>query len=125
MNALKAAYFWTLVGVATIIFFSLMCLYRLVAIAFRMQHPDRASHSIASMWAKFIVYGMPGWKVIITGKENLPSANEAVVLVANHESMTDVGDVPSRRAIPMVIKSELIPIAAGGDSNGLVWVYSN
>lgn len=76
---------------------------------------------------------MPGWRVEISGQENLPGENEAVVIVANHESMSDIWamyylDIQFRWLskasifkIPMIGRamgwSEYIPIARGNRSS--------
>jgi len=52
--------------------------------------PQKAVHDIATRWGRSILNGVPGWKVEIEGKENLPSEETPYVLVANHESATDI-----------------------------------
>ena len=52
--------------------------------------PQRYAHYIATCWGRGILKGVPGWHVAIEGRENLPPENTPYVLVANHESATDI-----------------------------------
>ncbi len=50
----------------------------------------RPHHDLASIWGKTIIRMIPGWSIKIDGLENIPKDNDAVVIVANHESMADI-----------------------------------
>ncbi|MEY4632164.1 MAG: hypothetical protein RIQ81_2284 [Pseudomonadota bacterium] len=51
---------------------------------------SRRAHRIAGHWGKSMFSVIPGWRVEVTGWENLPADGDAVVMVANHESMVDI-----------------------------------
>jgi 1-acyl-sn-glycerol-3-phosphate acyltransferase len=47
-------------------------------------------HKIAEFWAKTLMRANPWWKYTLINKENLPAPGKPVVLVANHQSQTDI-----------------------------------
>jgi 1-acyl-sn-glycerol-3-phosphate acyltransferase len=47
-------------------------------------------HKLATTWARSVLFFSPWWKFKISGRENLPLLNNSAVLIANHESMTDI-----------------------------------
>ncbi len=47
-------------------------------------------HRIACLWGKTIFFLMPYWSIKIQGRQYLPSEDEGVVLISNHESLTDI-----------------------------------
>jgi 1-acyl-sn-glycerol-3-phosphate acyltransferase len=49
-----------------------------------------ACHKVATKWAQTILNYTPGWEINISGQENLLSDGTPCVIVANHESSTDI-----------------------------------
>lgn len=48
-------------------------------------------NKLAGIWGRTLFGAVPGWKVEVEGRENLPGPDApAVVMVANHESMVDI-----------------------------------
>lgn len=47
-------------------------------------------HNMAGIWGRSIFSVVPGWKVEVEGRENIPGPDDPVVMVANHESMVDI-----------------------------------
>jgi len=50
----------------------------------------RGPHAFCSIWGRTIIRLTPGWKVTIEGREHLPPDYQPMVMVANHESMSDI-----------------------------------
>ena len=51
---------------------------------------SRRGHNLSAMWGRSIFSVVPGWKVEVEGRENIPADGDPVVMVANHESMVDI-----------------------------------
>jgi 1-acyl-sn-glycerol-3-phosphate acyltransferase len=47
-------------------------------------------HSIATDWGHRMVALIPGWEISIVGNEYLPESDKPMVIVANHQSATDI-----------------------------------
>jgi 1-acyl-sn-glycerol-3-phosphate acyltransferase len=90
LRILKALYFWTVYPIVTFVLFTYLAIWQIVAKIIGNKTPDRHTHNVAVIWAKIILKFMPGWHLVVTGKENLPTSNEATVAVSNHESMADI-----------------------------------
>jgi len=87
---IRTTYFWV-AGVTVTFFCYVLCIVPTFLSLFtdKYQH-GKGIHRIASFWGRTIIQMMPGWKIEVTGKENLPADGEPVVIVANHESMSDI-----------------------------------
>jgi 1-acyl-sn-glycerol-3-phosphate acyltransferase len=87
---LKAIYFWIMSVTATLA--AILAIYCLIPIMYVFDPKKEGSwiHDIAEMWSMAIFALMPGWRMTLLGRENLPAANEPVVIVSNHESMADI-----------------------------------
>ncbi|MEY2987178.1 MAG: hypothetical protein RJB13_699, partial [Pseudomonadota bacterium] len=83
-----ATYVWTVTPLLTIFFGSLTVL--MAPFAMLVDKRRNLLHSIATLWAKSIVWANPWWTFIIKGSENLPPADLPVVYVANHQSQADI-----------------------------------
>jgi len=87
---IRTSYFWV-AGVTVTFFCYLACIVvNLIAKFYPKYEHGRGVHRIASVWGRSIIKMMPGWNVEISGQENLPKDYEAAVIVANHESMSDI-----------------------------------
>jgi len=51
---------------------------------------SRRGHNMSAIWGRSIFSLVPGWKVEVEGRENIPAEGDPVVMVANHESMVDI-----------------------------------
>lgn len=91
LSFVKALYFWPLFVLATAFWYSLILIINILQF-FKLIHDPHAkcSHYCAYMWAKSIIQLMPGWKVHMIGRENIPVNNQPCVVVANHESIADI-----------------------------------
>lgn len=89
MRILFAIYFWTLLVIATAVFFSAIALVKLGAFITRAKRPDLPIHMISCAWGWFLLKAVPVWKLTITGRENI-DAKKRYVIIANHESMADI-----------------------------------
>ncbi len=90
IRLLKGIYCWFICVASTVTFFSLLCAARLILPLLGRPDDDRTAHKFASLWGRTIFTLIPGWKISITGKENLPADGKGYVIVANHESMSDI-----------------------------------
>jgi 1-acyl-sn-glycerol-3-phosphate acyltransferase len=90
VNILRTIYFWSMVVIVTILLFVLVLFSQSLAILRILPRDGSPIHWIASLWGRTLMTCMPGWRVEIDGRENLPPHGRAVVMVANHESMTDI-----------------------------------
>ncbi len=87
---LRTSYFWV-AGVTVTFFCYVSCIIpTALSLVTDKYKYGKGVHSIASLWGRTIIRMMPGWKIEVTGQENLPADDEAVVIVANHESMSDI-----------------------------------
>jgi len=90
-DILKTTYFWILFWLVTLGVFSSILIHKFIYILLGKDRFDLASHNWTCRWGKIILLLTPGWKVEIEGFENVPTEPEQrVVIVANHESMTDI-----------------------------------
>lgn len=82
-------------------FFCLFCsliLYHFICLLFEMvfnffgkrKNKENLTHLRAAKWAKSLFTLTPGWSVKILNKNYLPKDKTSLVIVANHESATDI-----------------------------------
>ena len=90
MKVLRGLYFWTMTTVVTLGMFAVLTLLHAWEILRGKEIDGRSVHGIASLWGKTVIQLMPGWSCEIVGKENLPQDNKPMVIIANHESMSDI-----------------------------------
>ena len=87
---LRTSYFWV-AGVTVTFVCYIFCIVPTFLSLFTDKYKNgKGIHRIASFWGRTIIQMMPGWKIEVTGQENLPGDDEPVVIVANHESMSDI-----------------------------------
>jgi 1-acyl-sn-glycerol-3-phosphate acyltransferase len=48
------------------------------------------AHALAIRWGKALFKYTPGWHIDIEGQAHIPSYNKSYIIVANHESATDI-----------------------------------
>jgi len=89
INLLKSAYLTLVIIVVTAICYMMMLLAALKSLVLG-DDGGRLAHRIASLWGQWIFNLLPGWNITVSGRENLPPLDQPVVMVANHESMSDI-----------------------------------
>jgi len=90
LQLLRTSYFWV-AGVSVTFICYIYCIVPIVLSRFSNNHKNgKGIHRVASFWGRTIIKMMPGWKIEVSGQENLPEDDEPVVIVANHESMSDI-----------------------------------
>jgi 1-acyl-sn-glycerol-3-phosphate acyltransferase len=87
---LKGLYFWTIAVLFTVFFFTGVMLMKFWLVLTGRPDETKPLHRICSNWGRSLLRLTPGWRVEITGAENIPSPSEPFVVVANHESMADI-----------------------------------
>jgi len=91
IDILKSLYFWTFFSVITCVVFLSILVHKFIYVLLGKDRFDLASHNWTCRWGKIILLLTPGWKVKIEGFDNIPiESNQKLVIVANHESMTDI-----------------------------------
>ena len=70
--------------------FSLLVLDRIFCFLIFKRYTSNRAHKIASLWGKSLLMIVPGWKILLEGKENIPKDKETFIITANHESATDI-----------------------------------
>jgi len=89
ISMVKAAWFASVLLLITTIAYSVI--FVLIPLDWiRGKRDGRIPHAIAGWWSRTIFALIPGWRVEVSGTENIPPANQPCVIVANHESMTDI-----------------------------------
>ncbi len=78
-----AIFFLTLLCSLSIIAWELLC-------KFRKNTLSKQSNAMVGLWGRSVFKVVPGWKVEVEGRENLPKPNDPVVMIANHESLVDI-----------------------------------
>jgi 1-acyl-sn-glycerol-3-phosphate acyltransferase len=87
---LRTVYFWvTSTSVTLLLWVYALCCQSLVWLNV-LSRDGKPIHKIAIIWGRSVMGLMPYWRVVIEGREHLPKDGQAVVMVANHESMTDI-----------------------------------
>jgi 1-acyl-sn-glycerol-3-phosphate acyltransferase len=76
--------------IVTTFFIIVSAMVRFITVVFGLEKTGRPHHRINTWWGRSIIRLMPGWKVTVYGKENVPTDDEVLVIVANHESMSDI-----------------------------------
>ena len=51
---------------------------------------EQEAHHIATLWGQALLKSVPGWKIQVEGLQNIPEEGRPYVIVANHESSTDI-----------------------------------
>lgn len=117
MKILGAIIFWPMVVFLTIIHFITLAL---VALTLRIIHPSEAqfgAHWIACLWGSSVFALTPGWKRTVRGQEFLPKKRQATVIVANHQSMTDIWAIYTLRVqFRWLSKAEVFKIPLVGQA---------
>ena len=78
--------FW----LVTVKYYIIMLSERISAWIQGHNYTDDDGHSLASRWAVGQFRAVSGWAVNIEGRENIPPSKTPYVIVANHESATDI-----------------------------------
>ncbi|MCB9228435.1 MAG: 1-acyl-sn-glycerol-3-phosphate acyltransferase [Deltaproteobacteria bacterium] len=81
-------FFWVLI--ITFWHFSFLAMLRLKARVEGRAPSQTEAHKIATLWGQRLLKSVPGWDIQVRGVEYLPPEGSPCVLVANHESSTDI-----------------------------------
>jgi 1-acyl-sn-glycerol-3-phosphate acyltransferase len=81
--------FYSLATLMTVFWSAMIGLGRVLPASGPEAHSRRA-HRTAGRWGTSVFSVIPGWKVEVSGQENLPQDGDPVVMVANHESLVDI-----------------------------------
>ena len=90
MTYIKSMTFLIIFTLVTIYYFSLICLTRIYGYLCNKRLNTSDYHLIATKWAQSFFNLIPGWKLIINGKHNIPKHRKDYIIVANHESAVDI-----------------------------------
>lgn len=72
------------------LFWSLSIIISALLPEFTKNGRSNRGHSMAAIWGRTMFGIVPGWRVNVEGRENIPADNDPVVMVANHESLVDI-----------------------------------
>src|SRR5436190_1245873 len=86
MAALFAVLYWAFVGTSSVVLFAGALLLWLVTLPF--DRTRKVLHRYTCWWSALYVRCLPGCRLVVQGREKIPPG--AAVLVANHQSLTDV-----------------------------------
>jgi 1-acyl-sn-glycerol-3-phosphate acyltransferase len=90
VRALKGVYFWVAATLTTCSIFSLLTIRHALAQLRGTGKDGRAAHKVAALWGRAMIRIMPSWSCEVEGREYLPTENQPMVIIANHESMADI-----------------------------------
>lgn len=87
MGKLFSIAYWTYLGVTSIVLYLIALLIWLVTMPFDPRR--RWLHRYTCWWATLYLRCMPGCRIVVEGREKI-AADQTYVMVANHQSMTDI-----------------------------------
>jgi 1-acyl-sn-glycerol-3-phosphate acyltransferase len=90
MGILRAIVFWIFAWTYTMLIFLSLCVAVLFLKFFARRRVPSAAHYAASVWARGFFRFIPAWSLAVEGVENLPSPQQAAILISNHQSMADI-----------------------------------
>ena len=90
MQLLRAIYFWLMLIILTIVFFVVLLLQQFVDRLRGQKTPFQRVHRLTSLWGWCTIKLMPGWQVRLSGTEHALQGKQAMMMVCNHESMSDI-----------------------------------
>lgn len=89
MKYILGLYFWPMLVLATIFWFCMVAMAKLVESLVPSQR-GLLMHEAACLWGCTIFILFPFWRLTIEGRENLPRDKKSYVIVANHLSAGDI-----------------------------------
>ena len=89
MRIIKSLWFLTVFTFVTGYYYSFILIHKFLGLFTRKKFPEDSAHMLAVKWGQSFLKGIPGWNIDLTGEENIPR-DGAFVIVANHESGTDI-----------------------------------
>jgi 1-acyl-sn-glycerol-3-phosphate acyltransferase len=87
---LRGAWFWTVFALDTAFAFVLLHTLFILLTLGRPERRENLAHWVATLWGRIYFHAMPWWRLTIEGRENLEQMRGPVVIVANHQSMSDI-----------------------------------
>lgn len=89
VRAVCGFFLWISIAVAAFICSTLVIVFTPISILIG-DTQRHLLHEFGIIWGKLVLRMFPGWKVSVSGKENLAPKNTAAVYVANHLSQADI-----------------------------------
>jgi 1-acyl-sn-glycerol-3-phosphate acyltransferase len=89
-DILRAAVFWSVAFPYTFAIYLILIGSVLPLKIFSSSKVSRVAHRIAGLWAAGFFKFIPGWNLVIQGRENIPASQRPAIFVANHQSMADI-----------------------------------
>ncbi len=87
---IKSVLFLSLFGIVTVYYCFFAFLEKLKKLINPKKKLDNKIHSLAGKWAHALFKLTPGWSIKLINKEKLPKEGTPFVIIANHESATDI-----------------------------------
>ena len=90
MSILKTIYFVCMLVSMTL--YHALCIFilDLRSRLLRQPFPTEKGHETGIKWGRRVMALTPGWKVKFSGRKNIPHGQQSFIIVANHESTTDI-----------------------------------
>jgi 1-acyl-sn-glycerol-3-phosphate acyltransferase len=89
-DSLRAIVFWSVAFPYTFAMYILLLGSVLPLKLLSSARVARAAHRVAGLWAAGFFKFIPGWRLDIQGRENIPPSSQPAIFVANHQSMADI-----------------------------------
>ena len=90
MNYIKSFAFITIFSLVTVYYFSLNCLLKAYYYIWNKRFTKSNYHLLATGWAQSFFNLIPGWRLTINGRHNIPKRKKSYIIIANHESAVDI-----------------------------------
>jgi 1-acyl-sn-glycerol-3-phosphate acyltransferase len=90
MALLRGIYFWIVLVIMTIVSVGISALLQLGLMAASPLTRQEWGHRAGFLWGRGTYRLMPFWSIKIEGEENLPDNNQPMVMIANHQSASDI-----------------------------------
>jgi 1-acyl-sn-glycerol-3-phosphate acyltransferase len=90
MALLRGIYFWIVLVLMTIVSVGFSAFMQLCLLAASPRTRQDWGHRAGLFWGRGTYRLMPFWSIKIEGETNLPEQNQPMVMIANHQSASDI-----------------------------------